>query len=236
MIANLRTHLHRIRTTKEFYKDQDKDLYAKSYSQEGEDMVIRSLLFRKPKGFYVDIGAHHIKRFSNTMHFYEQGWHGINVDALPGSMHAFNVSRPRDINVECGVGKKGLLDFYIYDEPAVNTFDSRTVEKRKKDNFAFKVIKKIKVEVLPLYQVLDSYLPKDQHIDFISIDVEGKDLEVLNSNNWKKYKPDYILLECYGVTMLDLIKHDGSAKYLSKLGYTPIAKTKNTVFFQNDAE
>lgn len=232
MISALRTQLHRFRTTRDFYKDKDSDLYAKSYSQEGEDMVIRSFLFRKEKGFYVDIGAHHTKRFSNTMYFYEQGWSGINIDAQPGSMDIFKKYRQRDINIEYGVGKKGVLDFYIYDEPAVNTFDYDTVKKRRKEGYAFKVIKKTKVKVLPLSYILDSYLPEGQHIDFISIDVEGKDYEVLSTNNWEKYSPDFILLECYGVTMAELVNENRSVILLNSYGYSPVAKTKNTVVFQ----
>ena len=77
-----------------------------SYSIEGEDRIVRTLLWRKhDKGFYVDVGAHHPFRFSNTYLFYTQGWSGINIDATPGSMKAFNKYRPRDINLEVGVGR-----------------------------------------------------------------------------------------------------------------------------------
>ena len=76
-----------------------------SYSIEGEDRIVRALLWQKhDKGFYVDVGAHHPFRFSNTYLFYTQGWSGINIDATPGSMKAFNKYRPRDINLEVGIG------------------------------------------------------------------------------------------------------------------------------------
>ncbi len=74
-----------------------------SYSQEGEDMVLRRLFEQKTVGYYVDVGAHHPKRFSNTYYFYKRGWRGINIDAMPGSMKLFNKMRPRDINVEIPV-------------------------------------------------------------------------------------------------------------------------------------
>ncbi|MFA7355121.1 MAG: SAM-dependent methyltransferase, partial [Sulfurimonadaceae bacterium] len=77
------------------------DGYAlKSYSQEGEDMILRRLFEQQPNGFYVDVGAHHPKRFSNTYFFYKKGWRGINIDAMPNSMELFNKIRPRDINIE----------------------------------------------------------------------------------------------------------------------------------------
>ena len=69
----------------------------KSYSQEGEDMILRRLFEKQKTGFYVDVGAHHPKRFSNTFFFYKKGWSGINIDAMPNSMRLFDKIRPRDI-------------------------------------------------------------------------------------------------------------------------------------------
>lgn len=78
--------------------------HIKSYSQEGEDMILHRIFERQCKGFYVDIGAHHPFRFSNTYLFYKRGWSGINIDAMPGSMNIFNKFRNRDINLEYGIG------------------------------------------------------------------------------------------------------------------------------------
>ncbi len=66
-----------------------------SFSQEGEDMLLRSIFVDKSTGFYVDVGAYHPQRFSNTNHFYLAGWRGINIDAMPGSMEPFHQFRPR---------------------------------------------------------------------------------------------------------------------------------------------
>ena len=60
-----------------------------TFSQEGEDLLINRILNNKSEGFFIDIGAHHPIRFSNTYFFYRKGWRGINVDAMPGSMKAF---------------------------------------------------------------------------------------------------------------------------------------------------
>lgn len=99
---------------------------CKSYSQEGEDMIMRRLLSGKKDGFYVDIGAHHPFRFSNTYHFYKQGWRGINIDARPKIMRTFDRMRPRDTNIECAIGEtEGYLDYYCFAEPAFNGFNSR---------------------------------------------------------------------------------------------------------------
>src|SRR5580700_9536062 len=99
--------------------------YLESYAQEGEDMVMRRFFeSRATPGFYVDVGAHHPQRFSNTYFFYRQGWRGINIDAMPGSMKAFETLRPRDINIEAAVSAEHQsLTYAIFNEPALNSFD-----------------------------------------------------------------------------------------------------------------
>jgi hypothetical protein len=110
----------------------------RSWSQEGEDMILRRLFEKKKTGFYVDVGAHHPKHFSNTYFFYRMGWNGINIDALPGTKKEFDKYRGRDINLELGVAKQeGILNYYVYNDHALNTFSVSLVEKRKasKNNF-----------------------------------------------------------------------------------------------------
>ena len=68
-------------------------------------MILRRIFIGKLTGFYVDIGAHHPKRFSNTYIFYQRGWRGINIDAKPGTKEVFNKLRPRDINLEVPISE-----------------------------------------------------------------------------------------------------------------------------------
>src|SRR5690554_5496726 len=77
--------------------------YKINYSQEGEDQVLKRIFENQNSGFYVDIGAYHPFKYSNTMHFYRQGWRGINIDASKNSMVEFNKHRPKDINIELAV-------------------------------------------------------------------------------------------------------------------------------------
>lgn len=81
--------------------------HTKSYAIQGEDLILRELFEYAKSGFYVDVGAHHPFRFSNTYLFYKVGWRGLNIDAMPNSMKLFNRFRPRDINIECGVAFNG---------------------------------------------------------------------------------------------------------------------------------
>jgi FkbM family methyltransferase len=211
------------------------DIYTiKSYSQEGEDVILRGILGeKKTVGFYVDVGAHHPKRFSNTYHFYKKGWRGINIDAKPGCMKIFRRIRPKDINLEFAISdKRQTLKYYCFNEPALNGFSKTlSIERNKKEEY--KIIDEIKIDTLTLAEVLDTYLPSDTTIDFLSIDVEGLDFQVLTSNDWSKYKPNVVLVEDLN---LSFGNPDNSKiyKFLIDKGYHLVAKTMNTVFYINN--
>lgn len=197
-----------------------------SYSQEGEDLILRRIFDGKQRGFYVDVGAHHPQRYSNTYYFYLRGWRGINIDAMPGSMSLFNALRPQDINVEAAIAKERKeLVYYMFDEPALNTFDEELA--RDRDKTAYSIIGRKVILTKTLADVLDEYLPPKQGIEFLSVDVEGFDMEVLESNNWDRYRPACILVEC---TSHDLEENEKNEvySYLKKKDYLLLAKTANT--------
>ena len=100
------------------------DRYStKSYSQYGEDMVLKSVFQNQERGFYVDVGAHHPKLCSNTYFFYKLGWSGINIDAMPGGMELFKNFRPRDINLETAIARnKQELTYFMFAEPGASHF------------------------------------------------------------------------------------------------------------------
>ena len=196
-------------------------------------MILRRIFERQSSGFYVDVGAHHPKRFSNTQFFYERGWQGINIDAMPGSMTAFKKVRKRDINIECGVGEfQGLLNYYIFNEPALNGFSETLAKDRDSGISGYRIVKVLKVQVYTLAAILCKNLPDGQRIDFLSIDVEGYDFEVLRSNNWEKFRPTYVLIEILGSSLNDLNGH-AITSFMREKQYSIFAKSVNTVFFKN---
>jgi len=209
-----------------------------SYSQEGEDRILARIFEKHGKGFYVDVGALHPRRFSNTYYFYKRGWSGINIDATPGSMIAFNRERTRDINVEKAIGKEAKeMTFFIYNEPALNTFDKELVlsrEKRKNYHAANYVIEERNIRTTTLAQVLKENMPEGQKINFLSVDVEGLDLEVLQSNDWRLLRPEYILIEVLQKDFEEILQ-DPVYKYLDECGYKVLAKTVNTLIFEDCA-
>ena len=174
-------------------KFQKQQYWEKSFSQEGEDMVIRKEFQGKLNGFYIDIGAYHPKKYSNTYYFYSKGWRGINVDATPGSMDSFKKERPNDINLEVAISNsKSVLTYYTFNEPALNTFSQELAAIRDGVN-SFIVTSKTQIQTYSLEEILDKHLPSNIEIDFLDVDVEGFDYQVLSSNNWNKYRPKLIL-------------------------------------------
>lgn len=202
-----------------------------SYSQEGEDLVLARILgdLRIKKGFFIDIGAHHPTLYSNTFYFYRKGWSGINVDALPGTKKLFERTRPRDTTIECGVGSQaGVLKYYAFSEPALNTFSEE--EATKKNVFPYHIVETLQIPVVTLKQILDQYLPDGMQIDFMTIDAEGFDHEIVSSNDWDRYRPKVILVELLNTELQKFEVHPTTIM-LKTHNYRAFAKTYNTYFF-----
>ncbi len=206
---------------------------TKSYSQEGEDMILRRIFENKKSGFYVDVGAHHPVRFSNTYMFYKLGWSGINIEPNPESMKLFEIFRKRDINLNIGISEKSSnLNYYMFNEPALNTFDVG-VAKQHENNDNYKIEKIIEVQTRSLTDVLDEYSSIFHEIDIMTVDVEGFDLEVLKSNDWIKYRPKWILVEQLSLKDLSIVNFEINNFLVSK-SYVLFAKTFNTLFYKNE--
>lgn len=224
---------------KEFRKEQKALLehVNLSYSQEGEDLLLRRIFGHKEDGFYIDVGAMHPLKYSNTYHYYCLGWHGINIDARPGSMELFNAKRPRDINIECAISdKEEQLTYYQFNDSALNTF-SQNLSSDRNGKLNFRITEEIKLNTCRLETVLDENLPKDIEIDFLSVDVEGLELNVLKSNNWERFRPKIVVVEVLdNLSITEVLKQD-TCVFLEALGYILFAKTYFSLFFRrNDFE
>lgn len=202
------------------------------YSQEGEDLILARLLGEKKNGFFVDVGAHHPTRFSNTYALYRRGWRGINIDATPGSMSAFEKLRPDDVNLEMAISDRSeSFVFSMFQEGALNTFDRELAQSYLESGWA--LAGTVELVPLTLKQVLDKYLKPDQKIDLLSIDVEGEDLGVLRSNDWSKYCPEVVIIEALD-TPLERLDESPVVFFLKEQGFSPISRLFNSIIFRKN--
>ena len=200
------------------------------WSQEGEDILIKRIFANKKNGFYVDVGAHHSSRFSNTYKLYKENyWNGVNIDSSLSSYLDLKKKRKRDININVGIShKKEILKFYSFNEGALNTF---SLKKKNQLKLNYKLKKIERIQCKKLSDVLDGCLKKKIKIDLLAIDTEGYDLKVLKSNNWNKYLPDYIIVEILSST-LDEIMKNSITKFLNKRHYRIYSKLHKSVIFK----
>ena len=176
---------------------------VRSYSQYGEDVYAISKFRNKRDGFYVDVGAYHPHLYSVTYALYKKGWRGITIDPNPITKILFHIFRPRDTFVCTGVGK-GARVYKQFDDGAYNTF----VEEE-----GGQVLR-------PLADILSENHVSS--IDFMNIDVEGMDLEVLQSHNWD-IPPKVIAVEAEVGSPVQ--------KYLEEKGYVLNGLLGLTLFF-----
>lgn len=205
---------------------------AYSYSLEGIDMILRSFYedSMEYKGYYIDVGAMHPYRFSNSMYFYQKGWHGINIIPNPAMHKLFKAIRSRDINLSVGISTvKQVLNYYCFKDPSLNTFSQEAAKKINSQPNDHHIIKAIPVRSFPLWLIFDEYLPPGQKIDFLNIHSPDYTHIVLQSNDWKKYQPEHILV--HGEISFEELKHASIYQFLMDKNYRLSAKTKKTLFF-----
>lgn len=194
-----------------------------SYSQYGEDLIVDALLGCPSDGCYIDIGANDPEFLSNTRRFYIRGWHGINIEPEPNLFQKLSEGRPSDVNLNVGIGaESGTLKFYRLEPSTLSSFDP-AVARYNRRSLGAKALGEVILPVVTLTSVLDKHL-KDREIDFMSVDVEGSELEVLQGNDWQRYRPRLILIEIY---------HRGKEiqSYLNSHGYRLIwSNSTNGIF------
>ena len=163
----------------------------KSYGQFGEDAVVQSLLKNIKSGTYIDVGAYHPTLYSNTYALYKKGWSGVMIDPNAAMGPLFALIRGRDTFVCAAIGQSGSGTYYAFSDGAYNTFDADEARERGKLRW-LKLIGQWEVPFKPLSDIVRE--EKVTKIDFLNIDVEGRDLEVLRSYDWS-IKPQAIAIE-----------------------------------------
>lgn len=211
------------------------DAYRSNYySENGEDACLLKLFHNKSTGFYVDVGAHHPFRFSITARLSELGWCGINIDPRRDIAEIFKRVRPRDKFLQIGIsGSRQTMEYFEYNEPTLNGFNGEFLRDRH-ERHGFYIIDSYPVETLPLDLVLEQHLQPGCSIDLLSIDVEGFEKQVLQSNNWCRYLPAVIAIEQLECRRISELEKTEVFRFLQEFGYSAVSKLNQTVIYQRE--
>jgi hypothetical protein len=96
----------------------------------------------------------------------------------------------------------------------------------------YSIVKEVNIITVPLWQLLDQHVPANTRIDLLTVDVEGLDFEVLQSNDWSRYSPEFILVECLGASTLEEARCNPIAQLLCGQHYSIVTKTMSTILFR----
>ncbi len=206
-----------------------------TYSSHGEDVIARVLLERfgkwRDQGFFVDVGAFHPTVASNTADFSDLGWTGVHVEPNPGMADRLRAARPNDVVVQCAIGAERRIGhlYFFYEWASSNTLDADFADAIAAGQELDRPTV-IEVQVLPLRELLAADVAAGQTIDFMSVDVEGLDLEVLRSNDWTAFRPILVMVEDIDLRLDDLA---GSPvfMFMNQLGYRMVAHAVLTSFY-----
>ena len=165
-----------------------------SHSQFNEDLILSLVMDEIKKGFYVDIGANHPTFNSNTKMFYDMGWSGINIEPTKDGYDKLVTDRTKDINLNIAIAKKsGIMTLYeLGGDTTLSTLNPHNAKLMSK-NLGLAITSR-DIQVKPLSAIMDEHCG-NKAIHLMSVDAEGVDLEVLQSNDWKKYRPEIIMVE-----------------------------------------
>ena len=186
------------------------------YSQDNQDKYLETNIFKGYKnGFYVDVGAHDGLSINNTLYFEKNNnWTGVNIEANKTVFDKLVINRPNNINLNCAVcNNDGETDFLCntgYTEMISgikDTFDSRHLHRLENENREMgSKTEVIKVKTKKLETICDEN--NVSHINYLSIDVEGAEFEVIKSINFDKVFIDVIGFENnYNDTSIPIIKY-----------------------------
>lgn len=154
--------------------------------------MLQRLFKDRDNGFYIDVGAMDPVEGSVTKHFYDRGWQGINVEAEDRWIEKLRTQRPRDINLNLALGReKEIRPFYHFEEQGLSTFDPEFAETFRAQN---KPVHISPVQVNTLSDVCRQYA-SSKEIDFLKVDAEGWEGEILMGGDWVSYRPTVLVIE-----------------------------------------
>jgi FkbM family methyltransferase len=164
-----------------------------SYSQNFEDVVLWRALKHVKIGFYIDVGAWSPVIDSVTRLFYENGWHGINIEPNPEYHRELVDDRQKDINLCLAVSdREGVADMYFTSNPGLSTLYPEIADRHRADGLG---LDKQQVSVTTLDAIWREHVPHGEDVHFLKVDAEGAEQAVLRGNDWQKNRPWLVIVE-----------------------------------------
>lgn len=188
-----------------------------SFAQNREDVLLDRAFARGLKGFYIDVGAHDPVVHSVTKHFYDLGWHGINIEPVPEVFERLAADRERDVNLNIGLSDEEAT-LTLYESPpgtGLSTFAPEIARHHRESGWE---IVERPVPVKTLAGVCEDYVG-DTTIDFLSVDVEGFERHVLAGADFERFRPRIVLVEATRPGS-SIPAHEEWEKLLLSAGYT----------------
>jgi FkbM family methyltransferase len=185
----------------------------RSYAQWGEDKLVWDYFHRKPHGFFIEVGANDPINLSQTYLLEQNGWEGILVEPQADCCHRLRQVRPRSriIQGACGApARKGKVSFRIATSHDRSLLATQTPD----EDVTFTGT--VEVDLITLDELLAEC--GNLEPDFVSIDVEGSELEVLKGFNLAKHHPGLLVVE-------DHVEHLRLHSYLRAQGYKLVKRT-----------
>jgi len=189
------------------------------YGEFGEDILINRILKNIKTGRYVDVGCYHPFKGSLTVQLYKRGWRGINIDLSKSSIDLFNLVRKKDINLNIAVSDFNGQTNYFENSP-INQQNSLI---KSNDNQ-----KMIKTDCKNLNFILGEN--KFEKFEYLNIDVEGNENNVIKGIDFSKYRPILITVENNNLHIKDYMQSE-VYKILTGNNFTFIGKIGVTNFF-----
>lgn len=205
-----------------------------SFSQCGEDLLVAFILknvMQINKISYLDIGCNHPYRLNNTAILRKEFEvrKGILIEPNPDLFHLIREKRKQDICLNIGVGLRGeVLPYYMMDNDTLNTFSKEEADNAVQKGFQVK--KCMDVKIYEINAILQKYFT-DSGLDFLSIDIEGNDFEVLKAIRYDRIRPSVICTETLEFMGGKDERLFGLIEFYKKKDYVLIADTWiNSVF------
>lgn len=222
---------------KDFLKRIKFKLKQTSYSQAGEDAIIRYLFndYGIKQIKYLDLGSNIPDFGNNTFWFYINNSQGVCVEADYNLYKKIKKIRHKDkvINAGVSISDDKKATFYIFNEPALNTFDKEEAYNRTMSG-KYRILKEVEVDLVNINSLISDNF--QTYPDFISIDIEGLDLDVLKSLDFNNFPiPVFCVETCvYSETHIRP-KNSLIIDFMKSKGYFIYADTYiNTIFVNNE--